>query len=234
MSVRPKIVELGVLDGVNARQLVKTLQPQYSLFVDSWSSRELLDNYSVFDPLPSWTKPANFYEKYFKGPLDKQSTFDSLHQSAIENLNGIDNCQIKKANTFDEFKIQSKIGSVFDYIYLDANHQYEYVLRELLEWSQLSNSNTLIQLNDCVYSEKGSWQNLGVLSALREFLMRSIEWRVISQTTGNFADVLLCKKNSAIEKNIYSIMFKSNINFVELPDHLVFTSKCNMGRMCYV
>ena len=88
----------------------------------------------------------------------------------------------------------------FDYIYLGANHQTEYVPRELIEWSQLSSSNTLMHLNDCIYPEKRSWQNLGVLSALRKFLMRSDECRPKIHSTGNLADILLCKKRFANRK----------------------------------
>ena len=91
-----------------------------------------------------------------------------------------------------------------------------------------------MQLNDCVYSEKGSWQNLGVLSALREFLMRSDEWKPIIQSTGNFADVMLCKKGSQMEKVITNLMYSSKVKFVELPDSLIFSSKCRMGRMSYI
>ena len=154
LSIQPKIVELGVLDGSNAKKLINTFNPKSSLFVDAWSSKELLKNYNTFNPLPSWIKPLSFYEEYFKGPLEQQETFDNLYSLALANLDGVDNCEIKKSVTFDEFVIQSQQGNVFDYIYLDANHQYEYVLRELIEWSQLSSSSTLIQLNDCVYSEK--------------------------------------------------------------------------------
>lgn len=119
-------------------------------------------------------------------------------------------------------------------IYIDANHQYEYVLRELLEWSSLVSDEGFIQLNDCVYSDKGSLQNLGVLSALREFLMRNDEWRPLAQSTGDFADVVLCRKGTGAEKKFADVIENSKAIYIDIPDNLLFSSKCKKNRMIYV
>ena len=60
----------------------------------------------------------------------------------------------------DEFSIPD---SHFDVMYVDANHQYEYVLRDMMEARKKLKPGGIMQMNDFYEGPGGVEQNLGVV-----------------------------------------------------------------------
>lgn len=209
------------------------LSPSSAFFVDSWDSSIFCDNCLPFSDQPYWLDSLDAFEIYYSGSVKNQETFDKLHAEAVQKLSIYSNCKVIKSSTHDAFSLFQQKQILFDFIYADANHQYEWILRDLMEYSLLLKDDGFIQLNDCILSENGVLQNLGVLRALQEFMGRNKEYRVVAQTTGDFADVLIAKKKSIAWSQFYEISSRTNLIFTELPDHLVFNSSFVIGRMSY-
>ena len=99
----------------------------------------------------------------------------------------------------------------------------------MIEYSELLSDQGFIQLNDCILSDNGVLQNLGVLRALQEFIGRKKDFRIVAQTSGDFADVLIAKKDS-LATIISEVSSRSNLVYTELPDNLVFNSSLLMAE----
>jgi hypothetical protein len=235
MSVSPSICELGVFRGENAEKLINLLQPSRALLVDSYSSQEVVKNYSPFsEGVPFWVDDILTFSSFFGGPVNEQRTFDNLYIEAKSLLSRYQNATLLRSSTTSAAQKLLTTGEKFNYIYVDANHQYEFVLRDLIEWHFLLDDDGFLQLNDCTLSKPGIRQNLGVLRALHEFICRYPSYRVIAQSTGDFPDVLVVKAGSRANQAIEEAIIQSKIAYVEIPDMLVFNSKFTNGRMSYV
>ena len=133
LQVRPRTIELGVCRGDNAQQLLERLDPQPLVLVDSWS----VDSnraYSPFEQLPDWVDPPETYDFYFGGPTREQATWDRLYADCAQRFAGRPGVHIVRASTVDALPMLRSLGdgAPFDLIYVDASHQYEYVLRDLM------------------------------------------------------------------------------------------------------
>ena len=212
----PNILELGVHNGSNAVELMQTFNPLEAYFIDAWDSKSICENYSPFEVLPDWVSPVEDYSHYFGGDIRLQETFDRLYQDAKLKLEIFPNANVIKSSTTDAFYLLKNDDTKFDFIYVDASHQYEFVFRDLMEYSKLLNDNGFMQLNDCVLSEPGTRQNLGVLRALHEFVLRNKDFIVLAQTAGEWADVSISRRGSHTQV-FESIIRQNNLNYVEIP-----------------
>ena len=139
LKVRPRVAELGVLRGENAARLQQALEPQTLLLVDSWSSAATALSGNPFkDTLLPWIDPPQAYQAYYGGDLGQQATFDRLYEECRQRFAGQSNVEILRQSTEDALRtLKNRKEAALDLIYIDANHQYEWILRDLLLWSEL-------------------------------------------------------------------------------------------------
>ena len=57
-------------------------------------------------------------------------------------------------------------------MYIDANHQYEYVLRDMMEARKKLRPGAILLMNDFYEGPGGAEQNLGVMGAVNTFVKR--------------------------------------------------------------
>lgn len=227
LRVQPVAVELGVLRGENAQALNQALAPSKMFLVDAWSSQSLMENYSPFARLPSWVTPVTNFGHYFGGPMDEQATFDRLYEDCASRFRDQPHVQLVKGDTVDEFeRVRGLLGgdASIDFLYLDANHQYEFVFRELMEYSRLCKPESLIMLNDCCHSAGGLRQNLGVLEAVARFIKIG-DYRPVALTATDYSDVVLARTGSRIGQVLGQIIERSAISYVELPHQLLAAAR---------
>lgn len=229
-KVRPNIAELGVLRGENALQMYNTLSPQNLVLIDSWSV-SANDAYNPFDELPPWVEPVETYEYYYGGPMREQATFDRLYDECRARFEGLPNVHFIRADTIGALdRIQAETGiEKFELVYVDANHQYEYVLRDLMMYRSLVADDGCIVLNDCCHSLKGTQQNLGVLEAVTSFVKRT-DFIPVALTNTDFSDVILVRKNTLVESIIDYVFTHSDIAYVDVPHQLLPAAKVVYGE----
>lgn len=131
------------------------------------------------------------------------------------------NVQFSRTSTADgASKFDERLKAKAQLIYVDANHQYETVLDDLIDYLPfLDKDYGVYQLNDCCHSEAGIKQNLGVLEASYKFC-RMYDFTPLVVVNRDFSDVLLARKGSVICELIGSVFKESSISFVELPFQL--------------
>ena len=155
LNISPRVIELGVLKGKNAESLKNILSPRLLLLIDSWKS-EAMDGYSLLNTNRSWVEPAHqSFTEYFGGPVSSQDTFESLYQITYQKFLGDHKVKIIRKTTQDALSEirENDSGEGFDLIYIDANHQYEAVLDDLINYSEFLSETGVFQLNDCCHSK---------------------------------------------------------------------------------
>lgn len=230
-DIRPHIAEVGVLRGENAQTMIDILSPASCHLIDAWSIDAFKDYHRNNSHRP-WVSDITNFSWYFGGPLDKQSTFDNLYQEVVTKFASNPQIKIVRANSLDAINIlkqQSVQPPAFDLLYLDASHQYETVLDDLLLYQEFVSPDGVIQMNDCCHSNEGVIQNLGVLEATAKFLKMS-DFIPVLVTHTNFTDVLLARRNSKLVNVIDKIVNVNDITYVELPPQLLGALKIRPGR----
>ena len=216
-------LELGVHRGDNAQTILDKVAPKSLHLVDAWSSSVSLGGYTPFAALPPGVTDPREHSDYFGGPLESQDTFEKNYRHTASRFENDRRVTILLEETDKAFEILKSQGMVFDFIYIDANHQYEYVLRDLKFYSELLSDTGVFMLNDATSSAKGRAQNLGVLEAISAFTKAS-EFRPVAMTAMDFADVILCRSPITIAK-LSAFLTLSRYKVVHLPDALFHTFK---------
>lgn len=229
MEKRPIVAELGVLRGENALKIHSALSPEKMVLIDSWS-KAANDAYSPFDQLPPWVAPVDTYAYYYGGSLHDQQTWDKLYEECRERFTHLPEVTIIRSETIGAIeKIRQETDiSKFDLVYIDANHQYEYILRDLMYYQDLVAEDGFIMLNDCCHSLNGTKQNLGVLEALGSFIKRS-DFIPVAMTNTDWSDVILVRKNSMLVQLMDMALTNSDVPYVEIPYQLITAARVVYG-----
>jgi hypothetical protein len=148
----PVSLEIGVHRGDFSKKLFSNLIPQKFVLVDPWR---------VFEEI---IYKKSWYGNTEKFGQKKQDQYFEEIKSHFKNeiLNNI--VEIHRT-TSDEFFINNKYK--FDLIYIDGNHLYDFVKRDISNSLNLINNEGIIVLDD--YKMKG-WWNDGVTKAIDHFI----------------------------------------------------------------
>ena len=231
VSKSPVVVEVGVLRGENAQDLLRILRPSQLLLIDCWSAEPFK---AIFEEWrgKSWIKAIEDprFQNYFGGSPVEQSTYDSLFSLVQKKFEAFPEVQIIRQDSISAIEIieQRGLGGEIDLIYLDASHSYETVFHELMIYKDTLSQDGCIQLNDCCHSDRGVEQNLGVLEAVTKFL-KMTNFLPVCITNTDWSDLLLAKRDSAVFHHIDSILKHSNLNYVELPPQLLGAARVVYG-----
>lgn len=132
-------VEVGVRDGINALDLCRYLNIHKLYLVDDF--KEYQDG----------------SHRYYSQPQQEDE-----YKKLIQNTEPIfDKVVIIRMNSEEAFKFFD--GKSFDFVYIDANHDYEHVKKDLQWWERLGH-NSIIGGHDY-----GSYDGEGVKKAVDEF-----------------------------------------------------------------
>jgi hypothetical protein len=217
MSIKPILCELGVLYGENAANLIRTLEPRKCYLVDSYTKKSQ-DAYKVLSRLHNYMSPLDSYSDYYGGSLSKQKTFDKMYQDAKKKITYSEAVFLKLETTEAVREIKEEL----DFIYVDANHNYENVLEDLFLYSKKLTTRGVIQLNDVVMHHNAHRQNIGVIDALNRFIKIS-GFEVVCMNLRDWTDAIITTPNNAniIKELIYSQKFLK----LEIPNSLMAAYK---------
>lgn len=105
-------IEIGVYKGVFAKQIYNRLSPKKLFLVDPW---------------------IRFSEAEFKDYLDNtQEDWNAIYEKVKKDLGRYSNVEILR--TVSLKAVQNFWDRYFDFIYIDANHKYEYALEDMRAW----------------------------------------------------------------------------------------------------
>lgn len=230
IDLQPTIAELGVLRGDNALQLYGLLQPRHMYLIDAWSTAPF-DAYMATNAMRDWVDNISVFEAYYDGPVNSPETFDRIYQAAVRKFHGITNVSILRRPTEEALGYIRQVEPAleFDFVYVDANHEFEKVLDDLMLYTGALSGRGLIQLNDCCFSTAGVRQNLGVLEAVTKFCKLK-SFVPIAMANADWTDVLLCRSGSELLPLFDQLVRSNDIAYVELPPQLLGSARVVYGR----
>ena len=144
----PNILEIGIHRGDFSKQLITKLNPKKLYLVDPWIA------YKDFIYKNSWygnsdVSNQKIQDKYY---LDLLNYFEKdIYEKRVE----------VHRKTSDDFFLTNKY--FFDLIYIDGNHLFEFVKRDILNSLKFITEDGIIVLDD--YALKGWWDD-GITKAV--------------------------------------------------------------------
>ncbi|WP_286744480.1 hypothetical protein [Aquabacterium sp. UBA2148] len=156
---------------------------------------------------------------------------DRLHAKAVERFQHKPHASVIKSPTLPA---REHLGALLgdrklDYIYVDASHQYESVLDDLMFYDSLLGLDGMLQLNDCCHSPAGVRQNLGVLEATLTF-MKMADFMPVMITNTDWSDILLVRRKSGIDQVLDKIVEINDVTYVEVPSQLLGALHVKQGK----
>lgn len=209
--------EIGVYRGDFSQKIFDLCSPSELHLIDNWAFEirehnpftDTVEHFSAYDGKIHWdhfgddpnaVQEINF--KHVKTRFAAQSKVKVIRARSVEG-------------------IQSLPDAHFDVMYVDANHQYEYVLRDMIEARKKLKSGGIMLLNDFYEGPGGSEQNLGVIGAVNAFVKRN-DFHYIAMTHGSYADVALTDDpNSAFVREFLQNLNNSELTFIGVPESIV-------------
>ena len=160
-----RILEIGTLAGDYADVLIKEVRP---------ASIDLVDVFEAHD----WPDCNRFNRN---GHLD-------FVKKRFKNVNGI---TFNKGYSHD---ILPNLNKKFDYIYIDANHDYKHCKSDLMDSLPLLAEGGIIGFNDYIV-DKDHGVDYGVIEVVCEFLDQNKDWEVIgfALQENMYADIYIKK-----------------------------------------
>jgi hypothetical protein len=177
LSVKnPVILEIGVHKGDFSEELLRKFNPKKLLLVDPWIA------YNDLIYQKSWYGNTlhsiqNIQDQYF---LDVNKRFE---KDILENKIEL------HRKTSDEFFLGNK--SIFDLIYIDGNHLFEFVKKDVENSLKFINNDGLIVLDD--YGLKGWWLD-GITKAVKYYEKRKIIKIISRHNIFNYHHQCIIKK----------------------------------------
>ena len=168
--------EIGVFAGDNAARLVELCDPSELHLIDPWFFN--LD-FDWFNP-PEWSplfgdarrlvRQLSVWANIPKGRHVNEH-FDALYQHVMQRFSGNHRVTIHRSTSADV--VNTFPDQYFDFVYIDGDHRYEAVLRDLqLYNSKLTDQGTFLGDDFC---EHGAFENAeyGVIAAVNKFIKRA-------------------------------------------------------------
>jgi hypothetical protein len=209
--------EIGVYRGDFSQNILDLAAPSELCLVDSWTFEmkdhnpldDASENFSAFGGKIHWdhfgddpkaTQEENY--KFVKDRFAKAKNVRIIRDDSVKAIRGLS----------DEH---------FDVIYIDANHQYEYVLRDMTEARKKLKPGGILLLNDFYEGPGGAQQNLGVIGAVNAFVKR-YGYRYVAMTYGAYADVALTSDpSSEFTRQFLANLKDSDLSFIGVSDAIV-------------
>ena len=218
-----RIAELGVHRGDFSEILIKALKPEAIHLVDAWDAEAIKKGYCVFDELPPGVLPLVDLAAYFGGSPLEQSTLDNNFHFVENRFQSRPEVTIVRMDSY--LASERYENEFFDCIYIDANHAYDYVLRDLKVWSKKLNPNGFIMLNDCRSNTRSRERNIGVLEAVT-FFLKATHFIPVAFTNSINADAVISPPgNEKIDVFVQSICRSGKA--VEIPDAILPNAQFN-------
>ena len=145
---RPVILEIGIHKGDFSKQLIANFDPSKLVLVDPWIAYDdLIYQNSWYGN--SQKSNQNIQDEYYNNLIDYFKKYISENRVEVHR------------KTSDEFFLKNK--NLYDLIYIDGNHLFEFVKRDIFNSLKFIKDDGIIVLDD--YALKG-WWNDGITKAL--------------------------------------------------------------------
>lgn len=218
-----KIVEVGVFKAEFSEFIYQSLKPEELVLIDSWSAEPFKKYFEQIDADLSFKKPSSYFASYFGGDPTQQDLWDKIFKEVSDKFIQRKNVKILRKESHSAAKHFE--NGYFDMVYIDANHQYSLVQRDLDFWKDKIKDDGFLILNDCCACKADvvRGQNLGVLEVVTNFVKHH-NFKPLVLISPLWSDLILVKNPySPRVIEFYNRLIQSKLSTIELPDEVLFS-----------
>ena len=200
-----------------SQKILDFCEPAELLLIDNWKFE--LEKHNPFtDTGENFTGfSGKIHWEHFGD--DANATQENNFQYVRERFSKLPQVRVIRADSSEA--IRGLPDRHFDVMYIDANHQYEYVLRDMMQSRKKLKPGGVLLMNDFYEGPGGAEQNLGVLGAVNTFVKR-YDFQYLAMSYGSYADVALTDDpGSPFVKEFLANLNNSELAFIGIPDALV-------------
>ncbi|MGL6074877.1 MAG: class I SAM-dependent methyltransferase [Fimbriiglobus sp.] len=207
--------EIGVAQGDFAAHLLQVVSPKEIHLIDPWSHLEsdTLSGLSLLEAVKHDPHSAN-----------RAPAHNSLgdEQFRVIQARFATDPRVRLHRQFSYKAFSTFPDSYFDFLYIDGNHTYEFVLRDLLDYAPKVKPDGLILGHDFFHNNFADRENYGVIPAVQTFLKRT-GYQFLALTSEPFSSYVLTRQVSGYSANFVQRLVNSQIPLLRLPTSLTFS-----------
>jgi SAM-dependent methyltransferase len=209
--------EVGVYRGDFSWRVLQLCDPAEYHLIDSW-------RYDFADHVPVSPITENYSEFVGKGHWsafgdDPKAAQEANYQHVLNLFSKDERVKVTRQDSYEALRALN--DKYFDVIYIDANHQYEYALRDMMEARHKLKPGGIMLLNDCYEGPGGAEQNLGVLAAATTFVKR-YDYHFLAMSHGSCADAAITDDpSSELVAEFLQNLMSSKLTFIGISDAVV-------------
>ena len=206
--------EVGVAQGDYSALLLQAAQPSELHLIDPWSHLESGSDLLEANDLLADVTQARATGAEFGAPPENKAG-DQEFANVVARFESD-----RRVRLHRQYSYKAAAGfadGFFDFVYLDGNHHYEFVLRDLQDFAAKLKPGGLLFGHDFFEDAFARQENYGVVDAVNSFLKRS-DFRFLMLTFEPFSTFCLARRVDGFAGEFLRNVLESPIELVELPD----------------
>jgi SAM-dependent methyltransferase len=206
--------EIGVAEGAYSAAILDRAAPSELHLIDPWSHLEGgADLLQAGEVLATADEARGRGEEFDAPP--PSSGGDRLYEQVAARFEGDPRVRLHRQYSY---KAAAGIedGSL-DFVYLDGNHHYEFVLRDLQDFAAKLKPGGLLFGHDFFEDAFAREENYGVIDAVGAFVKRS-EFCFLMLTWEPFSTFCLARRLDGFAGRFMHNIFESDVQMIEIPD----------------
>jgi hypothetical protein len=224
--------EIGVAEGAYSAAILEDAQPSTLHLIDPWSHLEpgsdLMEATELLDDVDRTI--AGGQAEAPPPPLN--SAGDEQFAQVVARFDGDPRVRLHRQYSYRA--AASFADASLDFVYLDGNHHYEFVFRDLQDFAAKLKPGGLMFGHDFFEDSFARAEHYGVIDAVNSFVKRS-DFRFLLLTSEPFSTFALARRLDGFAGEFMRNILESPIEMVELPDSFASSYRdrayqCRDGR----
>lgn len=215
--------EVGVFAGDFAEQILEKAEPRELHLVDAWAFVQY-DQDALPRHVPKSQHEA--FVRYLRNAAPDWTTEDPndglqlLYDKVQKRFEGRDGVHIHRGRSDEVLCKLPK--STFDFVYIDADHDYHPVLSDLWAAAELVRDGGLIMGHDFDMDRDRKWSNHGVIEAVMNFCKQS-EYTPLCLSADLGSTYFLAKPPlTGTARRFFESIFSLNVHLIQLPPEILW------------
>lgn len=206
--------EIGVAEGVFSAAILEAAGPAELHLIDPWSHLE-----SGPDPLQG-SGHLEGVDRALGGsfaPPAFNPSGDVMHAGVAARFEGDARVRLHR-----QYSYKAAAGfpdGHFDFVYIDGDHHYEFVLRDLQDFAAKLKPGGLLFGHDFFEDAFAHREHYGVIEAVNAFVKRS-DFRFLMLTAEPFSTFCLARRLDGFAGGFLHNLLESDVQMIEIPDSI--------------
>lgn len=215
--------EIGVAEGDYSALILEHAQPRALHLIDPWSHLEsdLLGGAELLDAVSGQAARGEAF-----GAVPQNAGGDRTYAGVVERFGNDPRVHLHRQYSYKA--AASFEDASLDFVYLDGDHRYEFVLRDLIDFAAKLKPGGLLFGHDFFENGFSREENYGVIEAVGAFLKRA-DFRMLMLTWEPFSTFCLARRLDGFAGHVLQSLLESEVQMIELPDLLA----CNYRDKAY-